>query len=112
MPVYAYSCQKCGVQFERTQKFSDKPLTRCPECRTGRVRRLLQPPAIVFKGSGWYVTDHRSSSSATSGSSKRSESEPASKESTSKGKGEGGTEASKPAKKETKEAKPAAKSED
>jgi len=111
MPVYTYRCQNCGVQFERTQKFADKPLTRCPECRTGRVRRLLQPPAIVFKGSGWYVTDHRSSSS-TSSSSKRSESEPVSKESASKGKVEGGTEASKPAKKETKEAKPVAKSED
>jgi predicted nucleic acid-binding Zn ribbon protein len=44
------------------QKFTDKPLTRCPECRKGSVRRLLQPPAIVFKGSGWYATDHRSAS--------------------------------------------------
>lgn len=111
MPTYAYGCQSCGVQFEKTQKFSDKPLTRCPECRTGKVKRLLQPPAIVFKGSGWYVTDHRSTNSA----SKRTEGDSASKETTSKGKGEtkgeAVTEPSKPAKKEAKEAK-AAKSDD
>ncbi len=62
MPVYAYRCQSCGIEFERAQKFDDKPLTRCPECRKGTVRRILQPPAIVFKGSGWYATDHRSPS--------------------------------------------------
>ena len=66
MPVYAYRCQNCGVQFELTQKFSDKPLTRCPECRKGTVHRVLQPPSIVFKGSGWYSTDHRSPSGQTS----------------------------------------------
>jgi putative FmdB family regulatory protein len=66
MPVYAYRCQSCGVQFERQQKFDDKPLTRCPECRKGTVSRILQPPAIVFKGSGWYATDHRSPSGQSS----------------------------------------------
>jgi putative FmdB family regulatory protein len=66
MPVYAYRCQSCGIQFERQQKFEDKPLTRCPECRKGTVRRILQPPAIVFKGSGWYATDHRSPSGQSS----------------------------------------------
>jgi putative FmdB family regulatory protein len=60
--MYAYRCQSCGVQFEKQQKFTDKPLTRCPECRKGTVKRLLQPAAIVFKGSGWYATDHRSAS--------------------------------------------------
>jgi len=111
MPTYAYGCQSCGVQFEKIQKFADKPLTRCPECRTGKVKRLLQPPAIVFKGSGWYVTDHRSTNSA----SKRTEGDSANKETPSKGKGETKGEAvaepSKPAKKEAKEAK-AAKSDD
>ncbi len=66
MPTYTYRCQSCGVQFEKIQKFSDKPLTRCPECRTGTVHRIPQPPAIVFKGSGWYATDHRSPSGQTS----------------------------------------------
>ncbi len=69
MPLYTYRCQSCGVQFERMQKFTDKPLRRCPECRKGNVRRLLQPLAIVFKGSGWYATDHRSAS----GGGKKSE---------------------------------------
>jgi putative FmdB family regulatory protein len=62
MPMYAYRCQSCGVQFDKQQKFTDRPLTRCPECRKGTVKRLLQPSAIVFKGSGWYATDHRSAS--------------------------------------------------
>ena len=66
MPTYTYRCQNCGVQFDKVQKFTDKPLTRCPECRTGSVRRILQSPAIVFKGSGWYATDHRSPSGQTS----------------------------------------------
>ncbi len=66
MPVYAYRCQSCGVKFKKTQLFSDKPLTRCRECGTRTVRRVPQLPAIVFKGRGWYSTDHRSSSGATS----------------------------------------------
>jgi putative FmdB family regulatory protein len=59
MPVYTYRCQSCGVEFRKTQMFSDKPLTRCPQCRTSNVWRVPQLPAIVFKGSGWYSTDHR-----------------------------------------------------
>lgn len=62
MPTYAYRCEKCGVEFERVQKFTDKPLSRCPEC-TGKVRRVPQATGVVFKGSGWYVTDSKSSSS-------------------------------------------------
>jgi len=69
MPIYSYKCENCGTRFERMQKFTDKPLTRCPECR-GQVRRLIQPAGIVFKGSGWYITDSKSSSSATVTSSK------------------------------------------
>lgn len=64
MPMYSYQCEKCGTRFDRLQKFTDKPLTRCPECR-GQVRRLIQPAGIVFKGSGWYITDSKKSSSAT-----------------------------------------------
>ena len=66
MPVYAYRCQSCGVEFERTQMFLSKPLKHCPGCRSGSLRRVTQVPAIIFKGSGWYLTDHRSSSSQTS----------------------------------------------
>jgi putative FmdB family regulatory protein len=58
MPTYVYQCDKCGVQFERRQKVNDDPVTDCPECE-GRVRRVMQPVGIVFKGSGWYCTDSR-----------------------------------------------------
>ncbi len=60
MPIYAYECKDCGVRFERRQNFDDAPLTLCPECE-GRVHRLLQPAGIIFKGSGFYVTDNRGS---------------------------------------------------
>ena len=71
MPTYAYRCNDCGVEFERVQKFSDKPLTRCPECK-GKIRRIPQAAGIVFKGSGWYVNDSKGSSSTTT-SAKKSE---------------------------------------
>lgn len=64
MPVYAYRCEACGVQFERTQKFSDAPLTRCPECGKKALRKVYTPVGIVFKGSGFYATDHKSPSGA------------------------------------------------
>lgn len=63
MPVYTYRCQSCGVEFIKMQTFFAMPLKRCPECHRGALQRVLQLPAIVFKGSGWYSTDHRSASS-------------------------------------------------
>lgn len=66
MPIYTYQCDNCGYHFERTQKFTDAPVTVCPNCKKKRVRKLLSPPSIVFKGSGWYATDHRSPSGASS----------------------------------------------
>jgi putative FmdB family regulatory protein len=62
MPVYTYRCESCGVQFDRQQKFSDQPLTRCPECNKKTLRKVYTPVGIVFKGSGFYATDHRSPS--------------------------------------------------
>lgn len=62
MPIYTYRCESCGVQFERNQKFSDAPLTRCPECGKKSLRKVYTPVGIVFKGSGFYATDHRSPS--------------------------------------------------
>lgn len=70
MPTYAYRCDNCGVEFERVQKFTDQPLSRCPECR-GKVRRVPQAAGIVFKGSGWYVNDSKSSSSTLSKGAKK-----------------------------------------
>lgn len=57
MPIYEYECRKCGHRFERIQKFSDRKVRTCPECK-GRVDKLVHAPAIQFKGSGWYVTDY------------------------------------------------------
>jgi putative FmdB family regulatory protein len=62
MPVYSYRCNNCGVQFDRHQKFSEEPLKVCPECGKPELRKLYQPVGIVFKGSGFYSTDHRSPS--------------------------------------------------
>ena len=57
MPLYEYECQKCGKHFEKIEKLQGPYLKKCPNCG-GRVERLMSPPAIQFKGSGWYVTDY------------------------------------------------------
>jgi len=62
MPVYAYRCESCGVQFERHQSFTDAPLKRCPECNKNSLRKVIGPVGVVFKGSGFYATDNRSTS--------------------------------------------------
>ena len=62
MPVYTYRCEACGVQFDRTQRYEDPALTRCPECGRDSLRKVYLPVGIVFKGSGFYATDHRSPS--------------------------------------------------
>lgn len=61
MPVYTYRCESCGIQFERQQSFSDAPLHVCPECRKKSLKKVISPVGIVFKGSGFYSTDHRPS---------------------------------------------------
>ena len=72
MPTYTYQCDNCGVRFDRYQKFTEKPLTKCPECSEESLRKVYSPVGIVFKGSGFYATDHRSPSGASrkNGSSK------------------------------------------
>jgi putative FmdB family regulatory protein len=62
VPTYEYACAECGERLEAVQKFSDDPLTDCPACQ-GRLRKVFSPVGIVFKGSGFYRTDSRSSSS-------------------------------------------------
>jgi putative FmdB family regulatory protein len=66
MPVYAYRCESCGVQFERQQSFNEAPLRVCPECRKKALKRIISPVRIVFKGSGFYSTDHRPSAASDS----------------------------------------------
>jgi putative FmdB family regulatory protein len=66
MPTYEYQCKTCGHQFEQTQRFSDPPLTECPKC-SGQIRRVIFPAGVIFKGSGWYITDSRKGSTTESG---------------------------------------------
>jgi putative FmdB family regulatory protein len=75
MPLYEYECDACGGRFEVIQKFSETS-TECRRCGKGPVRRLMSPPAIQFKGTGWYVTDYaqkgKTGSESSAGSTKES----------------------------------------
>ena len=71
MPTYQYSCTECGHFFEAVQSFSDDSLTVCPECE-GRLRKVFNAVGVVFKGSGFYRTDSRSTANG-SGSKNGSE---------------------------------------
>ncbi|MBN8628676.1 MAG: zinc ribbon domain-containing protein [Planctomycetes bacterium] len=63
MPTYDYECEACGHKFEQFQSMKDEALTKCPECKKKKLRRLFGTGgAIVFKGSGFYQTDYRSES--------------------------------------------------
>jgi putative FmdB family regulatory protein len=68
MPIYEYECRGCGIRFDRRQSFQDEPIRVCPECG-GETRRVFQPAGVIFKGSGWYITDSRKSQSASTGGS-------------------------------------------
>jgi|SRR5436190_8728721 len=57
MPTYEYTCRDCGHTFDVVQKMTDEPLTICPECG-GELRKVFAVPAIAFRGSGFYATDH------------------------------------------------------
>jgi putative FmdB family regulatory protein len=84
MPTYEYACRDCGQHVEVVQSFRDEPLTVCPNCE-GRLRKVYGTAGIIFKGSGYYVTDSRASSGSKSGSEATKESTPA--ESTKSGSG-------------------------
>ena len=94
MPVYTYHCEKCENEFEKHQTFSEEPLTTCPQCGKDALRKVYKPALVVFKGSGYYVTDHRGAKSSVTNGSAKSTSD--------NGSGDGKTE-SKPEK--TKESK-------
>ena len=60
MPTYEYKCLDCGIQFERFQGITEDPIQECPEC-SGQTKRLIGAGAgLIFKGSGFYITDYRS----------------------------------------------------
>lgn len=73
MPYYQYRCNECGHEFEKRQRMSDEPLTVCPVC-SGQIRRVVNSVGVVFKGSGFYVNDARSSNGSKNGTTKTSES--------------------------------------
>ena len=64
MPTYEYTCRDCGHTFDIVQSMWDESLTMCPECG-GSLRKVFAPPAISFKGSGFYATDHGKKSKAS-----------------------------------------------
>lgn len=74
MPIYEYACTACGERTEAKQGFDDPPLETCPHCG-GKLRKLYSPVGIVFKGSGFYSTDQKSTKS---GSKESKESKPSS----------------------------------
>jgi putative FmdB family regulatory protein len=84
MPTYEYACRDCGEHLEVVQSFKDDPLTECGRCG-GRLRKVFSAAGIIFKGSGYYVTDSRpksdtgSSSSGSDSGSKSKSSDSASK---------------------------------
>ncbi len=106
MPTYVYGCDTCDHRFEMFQKFHDAPLRECPECGAP-IRKIFQPAAVVFKGSGWYSTDSRA------GKGGSSESAPSNGDKDAKESGDGASAAPKSedgAKAATKSAAPTEKS--
>ena len=81
MPIYMYKCRECGHQFEIRQRYSDDSLSECPVCE-GNVRRVINSVGVVFKGSGFYITDNRNgkSNGSVSSNSKTTEKKSASSE--------------------------------
>jgi putative FmdB family regulatory protein len=82
MPIYQYKCSNCGANIERMQSFSADPLVDCPECHQPTLKRVMQATGIIFKGSGWYITDSKKSSSSavtSSGDGASGESKPEAK---------------------------------
>jgi putative FmdB family regulatory protein len=76
VPTYTYKCTACDDVVEKRQSFSDPPLTTCEQCG-GALRKVFHPVGIVFKGSGWYITDSRSSSSSSANGRTETETKPA-----------------------------------
>ncbi len=74
MPIYVYKCQSCGANIEKMQSVTSDPLVECPECHRLTLKKMLTPAGIIFKGSGWYITDSRKSSSASTPPGNSSES--------------------------------------
>ena len=88
MPTYEYTCRDCGHTFDIVQSMWDESLTMCPECG-GSLRKVFAPPAISFKGSGFYTTDHGKNSKVSAESRSDGEKKTETKTSDSSTKNEG-----------------------
>ena len=93
MPTYQYACTDCGDKSEVVQRFTDEPLTVCSVCG-GKLRKVFSPVGIVFKGSGFYRTDSRSSGTVPAGSSNGSGSSSSESSSSSSDKSSNGSSSS------------------
>lgn len=80
MPTYDYRCESCGHTFEEFQTMSAAPLTDCPNCHKPSVKRMMSSGAVIFKGSGFYLTDYKKTGASPGGSKDtKPDSKPASK---------------------------------
>lgn len=96
MPTYVYECRECRHRLEIFQKFKAEPLRTCPECREAALRKVLFPAGVVFKGSGFYVTDSRAArSKAAANGAKKGEKSKDGKAPAAAGSSSGGKEAAK-----------------
>jgi len=94
MPTYDYKCKECGHQFEHFQSMTDKQLRKCPKCGRNTLQRLIGAGGgLIFKGSGFYITDYRSSEYKEKAKSE-SESKPTSEPTPSKSSGDSASKAS------------------
>jgi putative FmdB family regulatory protein len=75
MPIYTYQCGNCGVRFDKEQGFNERNPVRCPECGKNALHRVYRPVGVIFRGSGFYATDNRSSSRSTSSTSETKDKE-------------------------------------
>ena len=72
MPTYEYKCKKCGKIFDVFQKITDEPIKKCPDCGGDVIRLISGGVGIIFKGSGFYITDNKSSNRYTRSSKSKS----------------------------------------
>lgn len=80
MPIYIYHCANCDFEFEHSQHFTDPHLKKCPQCGKLALKKVFTPATVIYKGSGFYSTDHRSSSGAGSSTAhKKKDEKPAEK---------------------------------
>lgn len=86
MPVYEYECVSCGSRFDKRQGFEEKPGALCPKCQCP-AKRIIRPAPIIFKGSGFYVTDCRKPDTSGNGGDKAGAAAPVKSEAAVKGNG-------------------------